>query len=122
MTTRVTEGARRGRLHFSRLEAWLLDTLVPMHPLTKSVEKERLLARSLCLYSYIKCSCRVVKKISDKLAIAAVPLKLEQVGPIFSSFNPSPSLSSAATDDRKQFQCINIILNNKTGPLFLVLY
>ena len=53
---------------------------------------------------------------------AAIPLKLEKVGPFFQSFNPYPSLQSAATDDRKQFQCINIVLNKKTGPLFLVLY
>jgi len=31
--------------------------------------------------------------------------KLEKIGPIFSSFNPFPSLSSVATHDRKQFQC-----------------
>ena len=31
--------------------------------------------------------------------------KLEKIGPIFSSFNPFPSLPSAATDDSKQFQC-----------------
>jgi len=30
-------------------------------------------------------------------------LKLEKVGPIFSSFNLFPSLPSIATDDRKQF-------------------
>ena len=45
--------------------------------------------------------------------------KLEKIGPIFSSFNPFPSLSSVATDDRKQFQCRKIVLNNKTTPLCL---
>ena len=30
--------------------------------------------------------------------------KLEKIGPIFSSFNPFPSLPSVATDDKKQFQ------------------
>ena len=35
---------------------------------------------------------------------AAIPFKLEQVGPIFSSFNPCPSLPFVATDDREQFQ------------------
>ena len=34
-------------------------------------------------------------------------------------FNPCPSLPSVATDDRKQFQCLNVALNNKTGLLFL---
>jgi len=29
--------------------------------------------------------------------------KLEKIGPIFSIFNPFPSLPSVATDDRKQF-------------------
>jgi len=29
--------------------------------------------------------------------------KLEKIGPMFSSFNPFPSLPSIATDDRKQF-------------------
>ena len=45
--------------------------------------------------------------------------KLEKIGPIFSSFNPFPSLPSVATDGRKQFQCRKIVLNNKTRPLFL---
>ena len=48
-----------------------------------------------------------------------IALKLEKIGPIFSSFNPFPSLSSAATDDRKQFQCRKIVFNNKARPLFL---
>jgi len=30
--------------------------------------------------------------------------KLEKIGPIFSSFNPFPSLPSVATDGKKQFQ------------------
>ena len=38
---------------------------------------------------------------------------------VFSSFNPFPSLPSVATDDRKQFQCCNIVFGNKTTPLFL---
>ena len=37
----------------------------------------------------------------------------------FSNLNPCPSLPSVATDNRKQFQCINIVLNNKTVSLFL---
>ena len=41
-----------------------------------------------------------------------------QVSPTFSSFNP---LSSIAIDKREPFQCLNIVLNNKTGPLFLEL-
>jgi len=45
--------------------------------------------------------------------------KLEKIGPIFSSFNPFPSLPSVATDNRKQFQCRKIVFNNKARPLFL---
>jgi len=45
--------------------------------------------------------------------------KLEKIGPIFSSCNPFPSLSSVATDDRKQFQCFKIVFINKARPLFL---
>ena len=45
--------------------------------------------------------------------------KREKLGLIFSSFNPFPSLPSAATHDRKQFQCRNIVFNNKTRTLFL---
>jgi len=44
--------------------------------------------------------------------------KLEKIGPIFSSFNPFPSLPSVATDDRKQSQCCKIAFNNKARPLF----
>jgi len=48
-----------------------------------------------------------------------IALKLEKIGPNFSSFNPFPSLPSVATDDRKQFQCREIVFNNKGRPLFL---
>jgi len=44
--------------------------------------------------------------------------KLENLGPIFSSFNPFPSLPSVATDDRKQFQCCKIVFNNKARLFF----
>ena len=30
------------------------------------------------------------------------------------------SCHPVGTDNRKQFQCLNIVLNNKTGPLFVV--
>jgi len=45
--------------------------------------------------------------------------KLEKIGPSFSSFNPSPSLPSVATGDRKQFQWRKIAFNNKARALFL---
>ena len=43
----------------------------------------------------------------------------EKIGPIFSSFNPFPSLPSVGTDSREQFQCRKIVFNNKTRPLIL---
>ena len=43
---------------------------------------------------------------------------LENISPIFSSFNPFPALPSVATDDRKQFQCCKIVFNSKTRTLF----
>ena len=48
-----------------------------------------------------------------------VASKLEKIDPIFSSFSPFPSLPSTATDERKQFQCRNIVFDNKTSPLVL---
>ena len=38
---------------------------------------------------------------------------------ITKTFNPCPSLLSVATDDTKKFQCLNIALKSKTGPLVL---
>ena len=36
--------------------------------------------------------------------VSGIALKLDHVGPVFSSFNLCPSLQSKATDDCKQFQ------------------
>jgi len=70
------------------------------------------------LQSYKEENITITKTVF--LAIyGGIAFKLENFGPIFSSFNPSPSLPSVAIDDRKQFQCLIIVLNNKTGPLFL---
>ena len=44
--------------------------------------------------------------------------KLEKIGPVVSSFNPSPFLPSAANDDREQFQSLNIGFNKKSRPLY----
>ena len=41
--------------------------------------------------------------------------------PIFSNFNPFASVPSVATGDRKQFQCLQIVFNNKTRSLVLKL-
>ena len=39
--------------------------------------------------------------------------------PIFSNFNPFPSVPSVATSDRKQFQYLQIVFSNKTRSLVL---
>ena len=39
--------------------------------------------------------------------------------PNFFSFNPCSSLPFVAKDDRKQCQCLDVVLDNKTGALFL---
>ena len=44
-----------------------------------------------------------------------IGLKLEKVGPAFSSFNTRPSLPFVA---RQQDKLINIVSHNKTGPFF----
>lgn len=46
-------------------------------------------------------------------------MAFEKVDPTFSSFNPFQSLPSIAKDDRKQFHCLIILLNNINEPLFL---
>ena len=53
------------------------------------------------------------------VSFASIALKLEKVGPTFSRFNQFPSLPCVTKDNRKQFQCLNIVLNNKIEPLFL---
>ena len=44
--------------------------------------------------------------------------KVEKIGNFFSNCNPIPSSPSVARDDRKQFQCSNIVFGNKTRPVF----
>ena len=83
-------------------------------------------------YPNTKCSCRVMNKISDKshqgaltiilyfwVIFAGIALKLEKGTPTFSSSNPYPSVSFVASEDRKDFLCLNIVSNNKTGALVL---
>ena len=48
-----------------------------------------------------------------------IVLKLGKVGRTFSSFNPCPTVPSVAVDDRKEFQFLNMVLNNTTVPLVL---
>ena len=56
--------------------------------------------------------------ISFLLFFVEIVSKLENVGPVFSSFNPFPSLPSVSTNDRKQDKHHNIFLNNTPRPLF----
>ena len=46
-------------------------------------------------------------------------IKIEKHWPNFSNFNPFPSMPSVATGDGKQFQYLQIVLNNKTRSLVL---
>ena len=51
------------------------------------------------------------------MVFAGIAFKLEKMDATFSIFYPCLS-GSVATEDRKQFQRQNIVVNNKTGPLF----
>ena len=50
---------------------------------------------------------------------SGIVLKLEKVKQTISSFNPRSSLSSITTEDRKQFQRLNIVSKNRTVSFFL---
>ena len=53
---------------------------------------------------------------------SGISLKLEKKknGATFSNFNSFPSLpASFATDDGNQFQCLNMVLNNRSASFFL---
>ena len=57
------------------------------------------------------------------MIFAGIVLKIESVcTAFFKCHDPCPSLPSVVTDDRKQFQNLNIVVNNKPGPLFLEFY
>ena len=89
---------------------------------------------TLSLYRCTKRSCRVMKKISIKFHqealtsnnffgdILGITIKLENAGSTFSTFNPSPSLPSAAKDDRRHFQLVNIVLNNKNWTIIFEIW
>ena len=67
----------------------------------------------------MKCLKKEQPKIRFLVFFVEIALKLEMVGPTFSSFNPFPSLPSVATNDRKQNKFHNIVLRKKPRPLFL---
>ena len=66
-----------------------------------------------------KCHERTLSTVFCYYFFRHNAMQLEKVGPPFSSLSPCPSLPSVETGERRQFQCLNIVLNNKTGPLFL---
>ena len=78
----------------------------------------------MLLWSYKEDITQISTRITNQniflMIFEGIALKLEKVGPTLSSLNPCPSiLPFAATDDKKRFQCVNIVLNNKTAPLIL---
>ena len=52
-----------------------------------------------CLYPHTKCSCRVMEKISKKFLQG-----------VLTDFNLCLSFPSIATDNRKQYQCLSVVL------------
>ena len=68
-----------------------------------------------------KFNQRALTLISFLVTFAGIliVLKLGKVGRTFSSFNPCPTVPSVAVDDRKEFQFLNMVLNNTTVPLVL---
>ena len=53
------------------------------------------------------------------ISLVSLRAQLEKCRLTLSSFNPCQSLPSEVTNERKQFECLIIVLNNKTGPLFM---
>ena len=79
----------------------------------------------LSTFTHTQNAPGVVKKITNKFHQGVLTiiffwlvLKLENVCTTFSSFRSYLSLPPVATNDRTQLQCLNILFNNKTGPLF----
>ena len=72
-----------------------------------------------CPYPWTKCSCRVLKKtfLYKEVDFRKHNIKTWKSRPNFKSFNPC---SSVGRDDRKQFECLKIVLNDKTGQTKLV--
>ena len=71
--------------------------------------------------TYTKCSCRVMTKISIKFHQGALTIKyfgdfcrpenVKKLAQFFQvSTDPFPSSPCEATNDRKQFQCLNVVV------------
>ena len=74
-----------------------------------------------CLQSHawsFSCLARFARRAKKKERLLVVStIETKKGWPnFFPSFNPLPSIK---TDDRKKFQCLTMVLNNNTGPLFL---
>ena len=86
---------------------------------------------TLKLKSWTKCFCKATTKISNEFYQRGLTtinflrifgtrgIKTWKNWPIFSSFNPFPSMPSVATGDRKQSQYLQIVFNNTTRSLVL---
>ena len=56
-----------------------------------------------CTDRSLPVSSRLLRGLFFLVIFAGIELKLEKVGPTFSSFNSCPSMPSVEKDDRKQF-------------------
>ena len=94
------------KILMSLVNFMLSHYLVPCYPYRKILRKS---------YEDVRTSSIREPVIDFLMILAGTAFQHEKIGPIFSSFNPCSSLPSLATVDRKQFQCLNVGLNNKTG-------
>ena len=81
-----------------------------------------MLRRHICLSLILSFTCNFFAYFKFHSDWGRVIGKIKQNGldcRDAAPLNPCPFLPFEATDDRKQFQCRNIVLHNKTGPLFL---
>ena len=83
--------------------------------------------------TYTKCSCRAIKQISNKFhnykgsnnhnnlfgEFCRHGIKIWEGEPNLFNFQSISILTIRCTRRQKQFLCLNIVLHNKTGPLFL---
>ena len=59
-----------------------------------------------------------MQDIQKKFHQGAQQTNFTKTLPNLIKFNPCPFSPSVATDDKKQFQYLNMVLNNQTSPFF----